>query len=443
MSKLRLIELQAENFKRLKAVRIRPSKNVTPIVGANGAGKTSVLDAIAAALGGASECPDKPIRAGEERAQSVVDLGDLKVRRRWTPTGSTLEVFRANGTKVSSAQKELDSLMGNLSFDPLEFSRLKPMEQAALLAKIAGIDLAKMARERKEVYDERTVVNRQKKVAEAILETTPPVDAPDAETSVTEMLAKLKAAQDVNAAADEEVAKGKRIKAAVDVADRELGRLQMECLNADKKLKDYQHALKECEDKAASMERHDIAPIQAELAALEQTNAKVRAKKARDEKVAEVKQCDEKSYAITKQIDSIDLVCREAVRRAKLPIDGLELSFEGVRVNGIPFADCSGSEKLRTSVAIGLALNPKLKLMLIRDGSLLDAGGMKLLAEIAEKNDAQVLIERVSDGDEIGVQIVDGEVAGVDLPVLPEVEPEAKPAAPVEEKSETLKECEF
>ena len=45
---LRIISLEAENVKRLKAVRIRPDKTVVMIEGKNEAGKSSVLDAIAA-----------------------------------------------------------------------------------------------------------------------------------------------------------------------------------------------------------------------------------------------------------------------------------------------------------------------------------------------------------------------------------------------------------
>jgi hypothetical protein len=93
-----------------------------------------------------------------------------------------------------------------------------------------------------------------------------------------------------------------------------------------------------------------------------------------------------------------------------MPIEGLALNEEGVTFNDLPFSQCSSAEQLRISVAMGLALNPKLKVLLIRDGSLLDEESMKALAEQAAAADAQVWLERVGDKDKCAVIIEDGAV---------------------------------
>ena len=69
-----------------------------------------------------------------------------------------------------------------------------------------------------------------------------------------------------------------------------------------------------------------------------------------------------------------------------------------------------GAEKLRVSVAMGLAMNPKLNVLLIRDGSLLDADNLEMVARMAEVADAQVWIERVGDGAECQVIIENGKI---------------------------------
>ena len=46
-----IVELIAENFKKLKMVRISPEGNTVIITGKNAQGKTSVLDSFFAALG--------------------------------------------------------------------------------------------------------------------------------------------------------------------------------------------------------------------------------------------------------------------------------------------------------------------------------------------------------------------------------------------------------
>ena len=90
---MQIVGLQVENFKRIKAVEIIPQGNTVIISGANGQGKTSILDAIWTALGGAKA--DKalgtiePIRDGEKKAVISVDLGDIKVTRKWTSNDSS------------------------------------------------------------------------------------------------------------------------------------------------------------------------------------------------------------------------------------------------------------------------------------------------------------------------------------------------------------------
>jgi hypothetical protein len=59
---------------------------------------------------------------------------------------------------------------------------------------------------------------------------------------------------------------------------------------------------------------------------------------------------------------------------------------------------------------MGFAQNPGLKILLVRDGSLLDENSLNLLAQLARDFDGQVWIERVGEGDESAVIIEDGVV---------------------------------
>ena len=79
-------------------------------------------------------------------------------------------------------------------------------------------------------------------------------------------------------------------------------------------------------------------------------------------------------------------------------------------LNGHPLNQASGAEQLRAGVAIAMALNPKLRVIRVRDGNSLDSGGMRLLAEMAEEHGYQVWIERVDESGTVGFVIEDGEV---------------------------------
>ena len=109
----RIVKLQAENIKRLRAVEITPDGNIVRITGRNGQGKSSVLDAIAYALGGQSLVPSKPIREGEKKARAIVTLDNgLTVERRFTEKGTVLEVKREDGAKYGSPQAMIDQMLG-------------------------------------------------------------------------------------------------------------------------------------------------------------------------------------------------------------------------------------------------------------------------------------------------------------------------------------------
>jgi recombinational DNA repair ATPase RecF len=171
---VKITQLTAENFKRLKAVEIAvEGKNIVILSGRNAQGKSSVLDAIWAALAGRDGVKEvkRPIRDGEKRAHVEITLDDIVVTRKWSAAGSTLEVKSAAGAKFPSPQKMLDDLIGKLSFDPLAFAQSDPKAQLATLIDLAELDFDPDENERlrKESYNRRTEVNRDVKRLQAQL----------------------------------------------------------------------------------------------------------------------------------------------------------------------------------------------------------------------------------------------------------------------------------
>jgi hypothetical protein len=79
-------------------------------------------------------------------------------------------------------------------------------------------------------------------------------------------------------------------------------------------------------------------------------------------------------------------------------------------LNGHPFVQASDAEQLRASIAIAISMNPQIRVIRVRDGSLLDEDSIKLVAELAEANDCQVWLERVDSSGKIGFVLEDGHV---------------------------------
>ena len=118
------------------------------------------------------------------------------------------------------------------------------------------------------------------------------------------------------------------------------------------------------------------------------------------------------SKSLNDEMAKIERSKSKALTKAKFPVKGLAIDDDGVTFEGIPFIQCSAAQRIRISVAIGLAMNPKLRILLIREGSLLDEKNLAMIADMAEKADAQVWLERVSKGNECQVIIENGEVQG-------------------------------
>lgn len=408
---MRIVELQAENFKRLRAVRIKPDGSIVQITGRNAQGKTSVLDAIWAALGGRTCKVDKPVRDGAEKATVSLDLGDVTVEAMWSESGAkSLTVKASNGRKLSSTQAVLDSLVGQLTFDPLAFSRMKAAEQVETLKALVGADLGEIDEARQAAYDNRTDVNRTIRDLKGRLSGLPEVDAPDEEVSVKALFDELSAA---NKKAEENIELRDELKAShayLQQLDEEVSALQKQLAEKRDERKSVLETTERLSAQVDNIVEPDLDSIQARIATSEETNKRVRQRQERQRVARELREAEQKADALTAEIEQCDARKQEAIAAAKLPVEGLSFDADGVSYQGQPFSQASSAEQLRVSVAMGLAMNPKLKVMLIRDGSLLDADNLALIGSMAESAEAQVWIERVGGDGSAGVLIEDGEV---------------------------------
>ncbi len=411
-SVLRVGYLEAENVKRLKAVRLRPDKTLVKIEGKNAAGKSSVLDAIAAALGGGKQQPDLPVRKGAKKARVHLDLGEMQVERRWTAGGGTvLEVTAKDGTRLGSPQKILDALVADCTFDPLEFVRAKPADQAAILKRLAGLDWKQLDGERAAKYAERTTISREAKAAKARIGTPLPKPSKMTPIDLTDIADKQREAMEHNKA--------------VEAAHRDASEMEQLALGAVKDVRELRDRLEKAENvlehakseagaarkKADTMQPVELADVRAELEQATKHNGAIEAYAAYKSRCTTADEWSQKVEELSGRIEAIDQEKADALANATFPLAGLGIDTNGVTLNGIPFSQASLAEQLRTGVAIGLAQKPRCRVILIRDGSLLDDDSLDALHAIAVDNEAQVFLERVTaEASPSAVFIEDGEI---------------------------------
>lgn len=428
---LKIAQLQAENFKKLRVVSFSPDPTSSTIGGDNGQGKTSLLDAIAVAIGGTKMAPEEPIRMGTERSDIRMQLtgkvGDMPVtynlhrafKRNGDKTSSELIITTPDGTAIGQPQTILNNLLGAAGaaiLDPLEFAHKKPADQAATLRNLVGLDFTDLDAKRKTAYDERTLVNKEIEALKA--RNTGAVEhqgVPDEEQSAAEVQTNLETANNANQAYHYNKAQLEDVTRRVGNQINEIEALKATLRGAEKVLEQLQEIQATAQSALNPCATVDTTPILAELAALEDTNRKVRENKALKAARETWTEVQEKKVALNTELDQIDNEKANQLAKAVFPIDGLGFAEDGITFNGIPFEQASASEQIKVSTAIALALAGDIRVILVRDASLLDRKSRQAMIDQAEAAGAQLFLELVGSEGEMTLCLEDGEVAGSSL----------------------------
>lgn len=434
---MKIIKLQSENFKRLVAVEITPAGNMVEITGKNGQGKTSVLDSIWVALAGLEGAPRQPIRKGELESRIILTLGsdkpELVVTRTFRPgknsdITSKLTVESAEGARFPSPQAVLDKLLGAMSFDPLAFDRMSAKEQfGTLRALVPGVDFAAIDAANKADYDQRTATNRKAKEARAAAANivVDPLLADGEIIGEAGLTERLEEAGKHNT--DIETRKANRQRMQYDanemkkaaVRNREqAATLRAQADELDKNATTGLASAATIEQKIDAAgplaEPIDTKALVGEITVARQKNELVQKHKAlkvqRRMLLEEATKAEAQADAISEAMDMREAGKRDAIAKANLPVAGIAFGEGEILLGGVPWNQASDAERLTASISMAMAMNPTLRIIRVRDGSLLDEDAMKLLAEMAAKNDSQIWIERVDSSGRVGVVLEDGRI---------------------------------
>jgi len=397
---MHIINLVSENVKRLKAVNLnfKPGEHLVVVSGKNGQGKSSLLDSIWWALGGSKEITSMPIREGQSEANITLDLGEYVVTRTFTPDHTYLKVESQDGAKYPKPQDLLDKMIGSLSFDPLAFAKEDQKTQRQLLLNLLQIDVTGVDANRKMYHDKRLDFGREIKRLDTLLagKVEPSPTLPTESINVTDLANELVQARTKNQELAAKHTEGAKLKEAIKDMEGRLAEMKQRFEEIKAEVNGAVLIdTKALEDKMAQAEaiNNQIREAQ-QYRSLKEEMAQVAA--AYDECTTNIHSCDEQKDIL--------------LASKPMPIPGLSISDEGVTYKNIPFTQISSAEQLKVSLSIAMAMNPKLKVIRIADGSLLDDDNFKVIEEMAKEKDYQVWVEKVDSSGKVGIYIEEGEV---------------------------------
>lgn len=457
----RIKRLAVENFKRVRVIEIKPGPHATTIGGRNEQGKSSILDAIQAVVGGKRHSPGKPIRLGEDKGRIELETDDFSIVRRFTDGGKTqLEVMTPEGATYKKPQAMLDALLGPF-LDPSRFVKMTPKQQRdELLAccDLGDFDLENSeARERK-LADDRLILGRHVKSLRAQhtenleeLGGKKAIEAlPDSPEDADQVAGELKTAEELHGLAvtrvtdlarmnreniekTEEAEKGigtleetvdtarSAFESFGDIREREMCELNLKLDEREAGLKaSHEKGIDlvvdakdghEAARKAREAEIHglkdlhertklpDREEILERLKGLQASNAKIADAAKLKALEARLTEAEGKSDEIDSDIHDIRETRSHALMAGKLPVEGLGFADGIVTVGEIPFDQCSSAQKLQVALNIAMATTGKLRFIRMQDGAFLDDEHLELVRKMAEEHDFQVFIERVGDAD--------------------------------------------
>ncbi|MDU2621230.1 MAG: AAA family ATPase [Dialister sp.] len=404
---VKINELLIENVKRVKAVQFEPSADgLTIIGGRNGQGKTSVLDAIAWALGGNNYKPSVPERDGALVPPNLhIELSNgLIVERKGE--NSTLKVTDPNGNK--SGQQLLNEFVSTLALDLPKFINGSDKDKADSLLKILGIGdvLSQLDTKENQLYAQRTevgrIADRKKKAADEMPMYPNVPKEPVSATELIKQQQEILARNGENERKRQDAARYEQILAnaqiAFDEAKAALQKAEQDCLTARKSAEDLH------DESTAELEKN--------LAEIEALNIKIRANSTKEAAEVEANNLQQEYDGLTGQIESVREERSKLLDSAELPLPGLSVKDGKLIYNNMPWDGMSGSDQLKVATAIVRKLNPQCGFVLMDKLEQMDLETLQEFGAWLKQEGLQVIATRVSTGDECSIIIEDGMVKG-------------------------------
>lgn len=417
MEPVKINQFELENVKRIKAVKVEPTTNgLTVVGGRNAQGKTSVLDALAWALGGEEFRPSQAQRKGSVVPPNLkVTLSNgIVVERKGK--NSSLKVTDPSGKKAG--QTLLNSFIEKLALNLPKFLDASDKEKANILLQIIGVkdQLLEIEQREKRCYQERLtayqIADQKKKYAkEQPFYEGVPEDLISPQELINQQQAIL-AQNGENARKREHVT---QYTYQVKKLSDELAYLQSRLDEKQKELDQATHNLAIAKSDAIDLVDQSTEELEKNLADIESINVKVRANLNKEKAEEDAKLADQAWSRKDEELKSIRKEKMDLLQGANLPLPDLSIEDSELIYKDQKWDNMSSAEQLIVGTSIVRKLNPECGFVLVDKLEQMDVETLNEFGRWAESQGLQIIGTRVSTGGECSIIIEDGYVKGQEL----------------------------
>lgn len=407
---MKINSLELENVKRIKAVKIAPAENgLTVIGGNNGQGKTSVLDAIAWALGGDRFRPSEPGRDGSAIPPSlkITMANGLVVERKGK--NSALTVTDPSGAKAG--QTLLNEFVETLALNLPKFMEATGREKASIMLKIIGLEdeLFELEKQEKALYQKRLTIGQIARQKAAHAEELPCFpDLPEEPISASELIKRQQAILAANAENERKRQNMHLLEAKTNSLQTKVDSLREQLKTLNEELTAALAELGKAREAALFLHDEPTDELERDIENVEQTNVKIRANLERAKAQEEARVLEQQYGDLNFEIEAVRKKKTDLLNGAELPLPGLSVEDGELIYNGRQWDCMSGAEQLKVATAIVRKLNPECGFVLLDKLEQMDLTTLAEFGTWLEGEGLQAIATRVSTGGECTVIIEDG-----------------------------------
>jgi DNA repair exonuclease SbcCD ATPase subunit len=435
---MKVVFAEITDFKGIKHSLIRFDGKSAYLIGGNGKGKSSVIDALMSPVD-SSFIPQEPIKKGAVRGSiniriaGVVDgqYEEYTIDTVFTPSKRTgiLSMMNKDGEPVKNPKTKLKDMFGKNSFDIYEFMRSSKIEQIKTLKKLTGAEdvINELDEKRKQKAVSRMVIEKEIASAEAISKnenrpfTNEDVDKYSDPVNEQALMDELSHAsemrQEMTNIANSIRMENERLERVKSEAKTKLNQIdnlkkEIELLEEQVQVdrntyKDISDNISKLNNMLSSMHEDNYDEVLSKLSQAKEHNRMHSIIESYRQRQLSLNNKRNELESVQSEIEDIDRQKIKAIEESQLPVKGLTFTEDEIYLDGLPFSSgqLNTQRILDVAAEISMAMNRRLKLVMIREGSLFDKEHLKNLLEKLNEKGYQWIVEWVdTDGGDLQIR---------------------------------------